>query len=174
LNRQHAFTIWINDAVSQPGDGDLASCAERFAEQLGRHGWDVETFDAEQIAREAYRDSEDLRIGYALGLTLNRLNRRGIIAVVHGHHAQPDQIRWGRQQPERLMHLWCGGTNGAGPKVALKPEAFRTNAPAAATSAPMDMVVRELERRGWFDRLEAEEAEDDPTVLPRLRQQGLL
>lgn len=174
MNDKQAFSVWINDAVSGNGDGAASSCTVLLADRLRQQGWLVETFDAGELARQVYRDEEEPRVGQTLGLVLKRLNAHGVLCLVHGQYAQPDQIRWGRQKPERLMHLWCGGANGGGPKLALRPEGFRMNAPVGASGDGVEYMLAEASRRGWLTSIEGEEAEDDPTILPRLRKQGLL
>lgn len=174
MSKTQAFSIWINDAVSGTGDGAAVNCADLLADRLRQQGWLVEQFDAGELARQSYHDEEEPRVGQTLGLALNRLNGNGIICLVHGHYAQPEQVRWGRQKPQRLMHLWCGGVNGGGPKVALKPEGFRMNAPELASGDGVEYMLAEASRKGWLTTIDAEEGEDDPTILPRLREQGLL
>jgi hypothetical protein len=163
------FSLWINSLAP---DGYAEAGHEHLADALRREGWAVELFNAETVARNAY-PSEVSSHGLALGLTLSRLNRHGIICVVAGGRAQPEQVHWGREKPEKLLHLWCGEVVDSLSCLALRPEAFAGEG-STSNGDPIGFVLEELERRGWLAPLELEEAEDDPTVLPRLRRLGLL
>ncbi|MFH0882544.1 MAG: hypothetical protein V2A56_06135 [bacterium] len=168
-NSPKGFSLWIN---SLSPNGYAEAGHEHLANALRREGWAVEVFNAEKVARDAYK-GEAPPPGLALGLTMRRLNRHGIICIVAGGRAQPEQIHWGWEKPEKLLHLWCGDVVDSLPCLALRPEAF-TSEGITSNGDPVGFVLAELERRGWLAPLEAEEAEDDPTVLPRLRRLGLL
>lgn len=168
-NSPKGFSLWINSLAP---DGFSTMGYEHLANALRREGWAVEQFEAETLARDAYKGDAG-QPGLTLGLALRRLNRHGVICVVAGGRAQPDQINWGREKPEKLLHLWCGDVVDSLPKLALRPEAF-TSEGLTSNGDPVGFVLQELERRGWLEALELEEAEDDPTILPRLRRQGLL
>jgi len=162
------FTLWINSVESK---GHSVSGPSFLAERFRAKGWLVETFDTEPLARDAYAEGSAV-LGQSLGLALTRLNRNGIVCVVFGGRAQPDQILWGKNRPVHLLHLWCGDIHGTVPTLALRPEAFRGG--ATSNGDPEGFILAELERRNWLSSLEKEEGEDDPTLLPRLRQSGLL
>ena len=168
-NSPKGFSLWINSLAP---DGYAVAGHEHLADALRREGWVVEVFDAETLARDAYKGDAG-QPGLSLGLALKRLNNHGIICVVAGGRAQPDQINWSREKPEHLLHLWCGEVVESLPRLAFRPEAF-TGEGVTSNGDPIGFVLKELERRGWLVALEVEEAEDDPTVLPRLRRQGLL
>jgi hypothetical protein len=163
------WTLWIT-SLSRNGYNEAGH--ERLATALRRYGWAVEVFDAEALARNGYK-SEDGQPGLSLGLALKRLNAHGIICVVAGGRVQPDQLQWGTERPERLLHLWSRDAAENLPQLALNAEAFSGNGITSNGDA-LGFVFEELERRGWLAALELEEAEDDPTVLPRLRRMGLL